>query len=72
MELKKVYNFIDKRTETMWSHKNISELVHRGNKDKTRHAISKNKEDMEEEKNWEKNTKAQFGYGEITKVSSFG
>ena len=56
----------------MWSHKNISELVHRGNKDKTRHAISKNKEDMEEEKNWEKNTKAQFGYGEITKVSSFG
>lgn len=74
-ELKNVYNFIDKRTEIMWGHKNVSELV-RGCK--TRFGNNKCPEKQaeqlalkQEEEKWEKDTKAQFGYGEITKVIIF-
>ena len=65
--LKQVYNFTDKRTEIMWGHKNVSELV-RSSHGRTRQTMSKNP-DIKEEEKWEKDTKAQFGYGEITKVS---
>jgi hypothetical protein len=63
--LKTVYGEIDKSSNLYWSHKNESQLLNdRRNKNtRSRHS----EEAKQEEGKWEKETDAQFGYGEITK-----
>jgi hypothetical protein len=64
-ELKQVYLMIDKTSALLWSHRNQSEVIMNGRSKTTRSNV---KEDQrEEEQRWEKETDAQFGYGEITK-----
>lgn len=63
-ELKVVYSQIDKGSNLYWSHKNATELIYTRNKNTRSHITDEVKE---EESKWEKETDAQFGYGEITK-----
>ena len=65
-ELKWVYGQIDKSSNLYWSHKDQTQLIHssRGTK-ATRSRLTE--EVKEEASKWEKETDAQFGYGEITK-----
>ena len=62
--LKTVYAQIDKDSNLYWSHKDETQLI-RGEKKSTRSRLTE--EAKEEAGRWEKNTDAQFGYGEITK-----
>ena len=64
-ELKRVYQMIDKDAELLWSHRNESEII-RGSRAKSTRSNLKN-DAREQESKWEKETDAQFGYGEITK-----
>ena len=67
-ELKWVYRHISSDSNLYWTHRNESELIRNAaGKRTTRSKISD--EIKEENKSWEKNNNAQFGYGEITQVS---
>lgn len=52
----------------MWPVKDYFELIRNNGKQNTRN--SARAEHKEESINWQKNTNAQFGYGEITRVSN--
>lgn len=56
---------IDKRSELLWSHRNQSEVIRSDRGKITRSNVKENQ--REEDQRWEKETDAQFGYGEITK-----
>ena len=64
-ELKTVYAQIDKSSNLYWSHKNESQLLNDRRAKNTR--SRQTEESKQEEGKWEKETDAQFGYGEITK-----
>lgn len=65
-ELRRVYAEVDKFSNLYWSTRDEFELIRTqlGQK-RTRSKITE--EDLLESKNWQQNTDAQFGYGEITK-----
>ena len=64
-ELKQVYLMIDRDSALLWSHRNQSEVIMNSRSKTTRSNV--NESQREEEQRWEKETDAQFGYGEITK-----
>ncbi|CDW80107.1 UNKNOWN [Stylonychia lemnae] len=65
-ELKRIYKEIDDLSSLLWSHKDQTQLIQRrDNKQKTRSNITTDVK--EENQKWEKDTNAQFGYGEITR-----
>lgn len=66
-ELKKVYSEIDKYSNLLWSAKDEFELFRNSRGCGTR--SSARDENKEESQKWQKNTNAQLGYGEITRVS---
>lgn len=67
-ELRRVYAEIDKFSNLYWSTRDEFELVRTqvGQK-RTRSKVTE--QDLRASAEWQKNTDAQFGYGEITKVS---
>jgi hypothetical protein len=69
-ELKRVYYEIDKFSDLLWAAKNTTELYSR-RKGSTRPDLRNDLTQQEKDQNreWERETKATFGYGEITRVS---
>lgn len=63
--LKQMYGQIDKNSNLLWSHKDGSQFIHSKGSKNTRSRLTDEKK--EESTQWEKDTDAQFGYGEITK-----
>ena len=63
--LKQVYGQIDRNSNLLWSHKDETQFVYNQGLKNTRSKLSDEKK--EETTKWEKETDAQFGYGEITK-----
>ena len=68
-EIKRVYQEIDKFSNLAWAQKSVHELYWKGGRQGTR--SNDRKEDKEAHRQWKKETKAQLGYGEITRVSIF-
>lgn len=67
-EIKRVYAEIDKYSNLQWAAKDDFELIWKTNgRQNTRSRIDQGSKDASEK--WQKNTNAQFGYGEITRVS---
>ena len=64
-ELKQLYFKIDNASALLWSHRNQSEVIRNSRSNSTRSNVKESQ--REEEQRWEKETDAQFGYGEITK-----
>jgi hypothetical protein len=68
-----VYSEIDKNSNLLWPVKDEFELLTTGNgqlgKMKRSTRSGRKDEDKKESEDWQKNTNASFGYGEITKVS---
>ena len=66
-ELKRVYAEIDKYSDLQWAAKDDVDLVWRNGRSSTRSRI--NNDYREASKQWQNDTKASFGYAEITRVS---
>jgi hypothetical protein len=68
--LKKVYAEVDKYSNLLWSARDEFELLNRNASRGCRNTRrGANQEEKENSNNWQKETKATFGYGEITRVS---
>ena len=66
-ELSRIYKEINKFSDLQWSARDTYEQVNcQAGRRKTRSKVSEH--DLKESEDWKKNTDAQFGYGEITKV----
>lgn len=65
--MKRVYAEIDKFSQLSWAQKSVHELYWNNGRQNTRSGTRT--EDKQESIDWEKNNKAQIGYGEITRVS---
>ena len=64
----RVYNEITKFSNDFWAIKDLYELYRvQGNKRRTRRHVTD--ENKQESKEWQENSNAQYGYGEITPVS---
>lgn len=68
-ELKRVYSEIDKFSNLLWRARDTFELVSR-RKGQTHLRSETNQEQREESEQWQRDTKATVGYGEITRVSN--
>ena len=69
-ELRRIYAEIDKFSNLYWAARDEFELVRtKVGQKRTRSKISES--DIQASVEWQKNTNAQFGYGEITKVREF-
>ena len=63
-ESKRVYAEVDKFSNLFWALRTQDELVRRPKESKRQKGV-----DSPSKNDWMKNTNAQFGYGEITRVS---
>ena len=65
-ELKRVYNKIDKLSAAMWSIRESTDLVQQVRGQQTRRRQNKGSTALDSGNNWQEESNAQLGYGEIT------